>query len=428
MTSGDSCGDKEKISVRGSVLTSPLRLIAVASLALAACSAPTPASPAATNPPPAAPTTAPAAKPTQAPTLAASAPAPPAAPAAATPPPAARSFNQADWDKVVEAARKEGSVVITSEPGTDYQRFVTRAQEALPGIKIEHTGMRPSDFVPRALAEQKNGQFLWDLAVGPGSNMLTVMSPAGALENSAPFVESLTPDVTDESKWSGGFMVVPDPRQPTTFVFQYVKLGGIYVNRDKLPVSEFNSAAQLLDPKFKGKIGVYKPDQSTGGSQTLGALLVNHGPDFLNKLIDVQGITKVEAQRQNTEWLATGRVPIAMGVDRSILKEFQDNGIGKNVERLEDGSIYLHSYGTSVIKNPPHPNATKVFLNWFLSQQGQDLWASTVVDANSRRVDVHVYNPDSTPDYDKLNSYKFRLVTPEGSSVMSAVFAAVKGK
>jgi ABC-type Fe3+ transport system substrate-binding protein len=81
-----------------------------------------------------------------------------------------------------------------------------------------------------------------------------------------------------------------------------------------------------------------------------------------------------------------------------------------------------------VLKNAPHPNATKVFMNWLLSQEGQDTWASTVTDANSRRLDIKVYNPSTTPDYNNLNQYKFRLVTPEGNAVMEKVFAAVKGK
>jgi ABC-type Fe3+ transport system substrate-binding protein len=40
-----------------------------------------------------------------------------------------------------------------------------------------------------------------------------------------------------------------------------------------------------------------------------------------------------------------------------------------------------------IVKDPPHPNATKVFINWFLSREGQD-WYSRVMQNGTRRLDV----------------------------------------
>ena len=38
-------------------------------------------------------------------------------------------------------AMQEGTVVVTTEPGTDYDKFVAMAQEKLPDIKIDGQGM-----------------------------------------------------------------------------------------------------------------------------------------------------------------------------------------------------------------------------------------------------------------------------------------------
>src|SRR5581483_7769905 len=54
--------------------------------------------------------------------------------------------------------------------------------------------------------------------------------------------------------------------------------------------------------------------------------------------------------------------------------------------------------GSSVVSEPklaPHPNATAVFLNWYASQPGQQVF-STVWKTPSNRTDVHV---DGIPDY-----------------------------
>ena len=40
-----------------------------------------------------------------------------------------------------------------------------------------------------------------------------------------------------------------------------------------------------------------------------------------------------------------------------------------------------------VVKNPPHPHAAKVFVNWLLSKEGQELYVK-VMHQSTRRLDV----------------------------------------
>ena len=40
-----------------------------------------------------------------------------------------------------------------------------------------------------------------------------------------------------------------------------------------------------------------------------------------------------------------------------------------------------------IVKNPPHPNAMKVFVNWFLGKEGQEFYAK-VMKQGTRRLDV----------------------------------------
>ena len=42
-----------------------------------------------------------------------------------------------------------------------------------------------------------------------------------------------------------------------------------------------------------------------------------------------------------------------------------------------------------VLKNAPHPNATRVFVNWFLSREGQEVYTRAMHQA-TRRLDVDV--------------------------------------
>jgi iron(III) transport system substrate-binding protein len=337
--------------------------------------------------------------------------------------PAAAGNPLAKMEDVLAAAKKEGTMTLITQPDPAYQKFIQRVQQALPWLKVEHSPFRPTEFIPRILSEQRNGQFLWDLHLGPASGMLSTMAPAGSLQPIKPFLEGLQASTSDDSKWGGGFQIFTDDSNPVTLVTEFVKTGGTWVNRDKLPADQFSKDDQLIDPKFKGQIVIYDPTKDNGGSQSVAALLVSKGEDFARKLLKDQQPVIVADSRQGTQWLAEGRYPLGLGTDINIVEDFKSKGLGKGVERMDGDAIYLHSTGVSAFKTPPHPNAIKAFFNWFLSQEGQDGFAADIPDGNSRRLDVKVYHPIITPDYSNLAQYKFRLVTPQGAETIKKVNA-----
>ena len=75
--------------------------------------------------------------------------------------------------------------------------------------------------------------------------------------------------------------------------------------------------------------------------------------------------------------------------------------------------------GAAVLKKAPHPQATAVFLNWFLTKEGQEAFKKGIVDtepnaesAHSVRADVEPH-PDAValgtvPDYTQLNNYSLQ--------------------
>jgi ABC-type Fe3+ transport system substrate-binding protein len=54
----------------------------------------------------------------------------------------------------------------------------------------------------------------------------------------------------------------------------------------------------------------------------------------------------------------------------------------------KEGNYTSNGSGSiTIIKNPPHPNATKVFVNWLLSKEGQETFGKAMGQA-TRRLDV----------------------------------------
>src|SRR5262249_42293956 len=70
----------------------------------------------------------------------------------------------AEWQKVVDAAKKEGKLVIyTASIGSPFHKTIFKAFEARYDIKIELLEARASEVRERVRVEQSAGRFLGDL-------------------------------------------------------------------------------------------------------------------------------------------------------------------------------------------------------------------------------------------------------------------------
>ncbi|HEX8967337.1 MAG TPA: extracellular solute-binding protein [Chloroflexota bacterium] len=326
------------------------------------------------------------------------------------------------------AAKQEGKLVLSTHAGAGYEKYVEQVKQALPELTIEATTIKASDFVPRVVVEQQNGQYLWDVHMGPVSNVYTVLTPASALEPIKPFLDALPPDNRDDAKWAGGFELFTDPNNPVTLITEFSDVGGVFINKDLVPEGITN-LDDLLDPKWKGKVAVYDPTVSNGGSMSLAGLLAIKGDDFLRRLIVDNDARYVSTSSQLTQWVAEGRYAIGFGVDATQLADLQKQGVGASVVRDKSFGDYSLASGVSVLKNAPHPNAVKVYLNWALSRDGQIAWAQNAsVDSSSRRLDVPVFHPDSTPDYQHMEKYRVIQGTASGQDTLDRTLAITKNR
>jgi len=135
-----------------------------------------------------------------------------------------------------------------------------------------------------------------------------------------------------------------------------------------------------------------------------------------------------ETKRITAEWVATGRYPIGIGVDDQELNNLKKEGIGESTQLFTYDGGNITANGIAAFKNAPHPNASKVFINWFLSREGQIAWSeawSRPIDRNSRRNDVPVRNPGAYPDHTKIDQFAI-WGTDTGTKIVKAVTDACK--
>jgi len=295
------------------------------------------------------------------------------------------------WDDTVAAAKKESKVVILGPNGSDVQQGLTDPfHRKYPQIDVNYDGPPPPQIPPKLLNEQAAGQHVTDLVIVGTTTILLDLRPAGAIVPVPPYLTG--PESKNESKWMGGkFDYADDAGQYNLAFGVRVQIPFIY-NPSMVQASDIHSWKDLLDPKWKGKMAMLDPRQAGAGQDMSLFLFTNPklGKDVLKGLYS-QNLILSRDDRQVLDWVGQGKYPIGIGASGVIAYELQKKGLPLEFfpsEQLAEGSFITTSNATiGIHKDPPHPNALKVYLDYLLSQEGQTEWSKGSGLA-SRRLDV----------------------------------------
>ncbi|HTI88859.1 MAG TPA: extracellular solute-binding protein [Alphaproteobacteria bacterium] len=284
-----------------------------------------------------------------------------------------------DWNTVVANARKEGVVVVHGAPGKGYNTILVGAfQKAYPDIKVQYSGAAGSVEVPKVLRERQAGIYNWDVWVSGPTNALGTLKDAGFFQPLRPL---LRPENTADDQWIGGFAAGwMDKDQAVFYAFDGTNQNPVKINWDVIKKDQFTSLADLAKPEFAGKIVMHDPRLTGTGNGTSQTLLHNVGEETL-KAIWRNNVVYTINGHQIAEWAVRGRYPIALGLEPNELKDFQSQGVGKNVMPVPDSfykeqQISVGFGAVGFVDRAPHPNAAAVYINWLLSAEAQKLWVN----------------------------------------------------
>lgn len=343
-----------------------------------------------------------------------------------------RAQNSADsWQQTLEKAKSQKLIVNNQgNPAFDtaFEAFTKKF-----GIKVESTVTRPSAAITRIQTEQKNGLYLADVWWAITGVMTSVASPAGLFE---PFENFLVlPEVKDVANWRHPDYIYGD-RNRMVFIHTHELSYTVLRNRDVVPDLKIDSYESFMDPRLKGKIAIRDASYPNAGSYALAPLLKAKGADYLTKFLKDQEPRVFENPEQLDNSLIRGSSALAIGGQNSSLSQCRKDGGCKNIDQIERFAS-ASSRGIAVFKNPPNPEATKIFVNWLLSKEGQDLlireWPkSNTTGAVSMRKDVPPApgHEQYLPDFTDPGQYVW-VSTQQGDEEIKAVtdvFKAWVGK
>lgn len=331
----------------------------------------------------------------------------PAAPAAPT-----KTAEDPAWEKVVQEAKKEGKVVSYSfSMAGDVGNVVAKAFKDKYGIALEVVGGTSPILIQRIRTEQLQSQFAAD--IGDLSSGRVVELKTSGLSASLKDV----PVLRDRAPW---YTHPFDMDADGHVLMYYPNVIGVFANTNLVkPGDEPKSWQELLDPKWKGKLIIADPGiNQTASFVYLFSKRKNVYNDTQMKQLGGQ-FSKFVAGGQTdfARALAQGDAAVGVGLDPSSVNSLIAQGAPLKAINLNEGALAI-PMGMAMLGKAPHPNATRVFVNWLFSAEGLKVWAGAAKQPTYRK-DV----PDFTPAAAKMDLSKVYTLGLADLAEVNKIFA-----
>jgi ABC-type Fe3+ transport system substrate-binding protein len=272
------------------------------------------------------------------------------------------NYQGPDRQKVLEdGARKEGTVFLYS--GMIVNQLLRPLTEAFekkyPFIKTRYWRGDSNQVLVKVLSEMQANALEADLVEGSGIG--AVAGTKTVLPFSSPLFEALPKeDIAPDRTWAATR-------------FRYIGLGynTNYVSRDEAP----KSYADLLDPRWKGKMAWHVNSDASGALVTISTLLAAWGEQrtqsYLAKLATQDIAPLAVSNRQVVDQVILGEYWIGLGI--SAHHPIISAGRGAPAATVLLDPIPSLSDTIQVLNGTRHPHAAMLFVDFILSTQAQRL-------------------------------------------------------
>ena len=290
----------------------------------------------------------------------------------------------------VAKAESEGALVVyATDPEAATEAVLAKFRAAFPKIKPTYLRLQGGALYAKLMSERQGHAYLADVLQPSDMGFaLDFQKRGGYMSYISPEMAAYKPEYMSqpEGNWTWGALVIAGIAYNPTLV-----------TKDEAP----KTWLEAMDPKWTEAISV---KVSNSGLQHVEWYVLRqlYGNDFWQKLAPLKPHA-FDSYVQQFDRLVNGQDKVALTAQYSgylILK-----GKGAPVEFVypPDGLVAT-AEPWGVIREAPHPEAAKLFLDWFLSVPGQTENAKALY-YNSLRADV-------PPPPGGVNASQFKLLFP----------------
>lgn len=297
----------------------------------------------------------------------------------------AKSAAPSDLQRLADAAKTDGKLVISIPPSGEFRKALEGNFGKRFGISLELVPARGATLITRMVDEAKAGVAYFDLHIGGTESAVRGLLSEGILDPVDPWI--VLPEAKDARNWWGGHIWMDNAKR---FIYSFAayQTESLWHNANLVKPDEVLSFDDLLNPKWQGKIGFSDPRTPGSGASMWSYIRSIKGEGFLKSLVGQKMFISRDL-RVLAESTAREKIAIAVGLIYADFAPFLKAGMPiKPLPQPKEGMYATTGYGNlMVLKNALHANAARLFINWFLSKDGQEVYTQGMAEP-SRRLDV----------------------------------------
>jgi iron(III) transport system substrate-binding protein len=285
--------------------------------------------------------------------------------------------------RLIQGAKQEGGVTIYTSLTVQDTLNLGTAFEKKYGIKAKFWRAGSEGVLQRIVTELRAGHYEYDVVETNGPELEALHREKMLQKAWSPYFVDLIPEaITPHGDWIGDRL--------NMFVQIYnTKL----IKKEDFP----KSYQDLLDPKWKGKLGIEAADVDWFGT-VVKDMGEEKGLKFFRDLVAANGLSVRKGHTLLAGLTASGEVPLGLTVYNHNADQLKAKGAPVDWSVIQPAIIRSNGLGVSV--KPAHPNAAVLFYDFMLSD-GQAILAKNEYLTSSRKTSSNI-----------LENLKLKFVDP----------------
>jgi iron(III) transport system substrate-binding protein len=269
--------------------------------------------------------------------------------------------------RLVAGAKREGTVTIYTSLTVDDMKVFGGAFEKKYGIKLQLWRSSSEDILQRAVVEARGGRFDVDAIETSAAEMESLHREKLLQEVKSPYIADLNPAaLLPHREWIGDRLNLITSAYNTDLI---------------KPAALPKTYDDLIDPKWKGKLGI-EADDSIWFGALISALGEEKGLQTFRDIVRANGLSRRKGHTLLSNLVVSGEVPFTLTAYQYRVEQLKKSGAPIEWYVIPPGiSRFL---GTGVMRRAPHPYAAILFLDFMLSDAQRLLLDRDIMPTNMK--------------------------------------------